>query len=555
MNEVKTTLSRLSLYYLLLALNILPCASILPDVFPTRNVSTLYLLVLTVIMIRYYSYRLLPAGLLSVMMRSLSWMAFFLILLRALKYSVFAGVPILARHMWYLYYVPMLLIPLLFFGISLLVSPKDGSPVPRVWYAAAAITAVLIVLVLTNDLHEQIFRFAPGFADWDNDYTYGWTYFLIFAWQFVLYLATVVLLVFKCRVGSAKKYAWLTGIPFLTGIVMIVLLLIERMPRLNGTYIIEFPEALIFMVAGVLECCMQLGLIPTNKGYGKLFGLLSLSAQITDRKGAPVYLSRTATALIPAQFAASDGTRVDAHTVLHKMEVPGGYGFWQDDITEIDRLNEELEEAKEGLSQEAELIRLRCALREKQTRIEQRTAMYDTIARRTARQSQAIYDLAETGRLSSDRTVKETCCARITLLAAYLKRYANLVLLSYESRTIETGELGLSFSEVLRYLNFAGIPGELVNTAAGTVPAEAALAVFETFGTLLEADLDSLRGAFVNLSSKERTVCKLTLENLQAAVPAEESEALSRAGVTIETVREDDVAYVSFTFPEGGRAV
>ena len=112
MNVVKKTLGRLALYFLLLAINIIPCANIIPDAFPTRNVSTIYLLILSACLIRYYLYRVSGSGGLPFMMKSLSWMAFLLLLLRGIKYSVFAGVDVLARLSWYLYYAPMLLLPL-----------------------------------------------------------------------------------------------------------------------------------------------------------------------------------------------------------------------------------------------------------------------------------------------------------------------------------------------------------------------------------------------------------------------------------------------------------
>ena len=559
MNTVKKTLGRLAIYYLLLAVNILPCANIIPDAFPTRNLSAVYLLILSVCLMRYYGYRVLPAGSLSVMMKSLSWMAFLLILLRGMKYGVFAGVDIIARHIWYAYYVPMLLIPLLFFYISLAVSPKGDPRSPKKWRRAAVVTAVVtavfILLVLTNDLHQLVFRFQPGFADWDGNYSRGIAYYVISVWQLVLYPAAVVILGLKCSVSSSKKNAWLTAIPFAVGVTMSVLLMTEKMPRINGTYIIEFPEALIFMAAGVLECCMQLGLIPTNKGYGKLFSNLSLSAQITDKTGKRIYASSAAAPLTKELFLSPDGTRIDTHTVLHKMELPGGFGFWQDDLTQLDRLNEELTDAKESLAQETELLRLKNELKEQQAKIEQRTAMYDTIARRTRRQSQRISEIAKTARLSKDGAVREQYGKDITLLASFIKRYANLILLSYESDTLETGELALSFSEVLRYLNFAGIPGELFHTADGCVCAEAALAVFEAFGALLLDNLSCLRGVFINLSSKDGAVCKLTLEKLQIPVCGEALQRLSSAGVDTSVAVEDDIAYIAFTLPEGRRGV
>lgn len=555
MSEVKTILKRIAVYYLLLAVNIIPSANIIPDEFPTRNVSTIYLLTLSVCLVLYYSHRVSPQGKLSAMMKALSWMGLLMILLRGVKYSAVAEVGVLARHTWYLYYVPMLLLPLFLFYISLLVSSKDTSRMPKGWYSILAVTVVLIVLVLTNDLHQLVFRFQPGFADWDNEYTRGWLFYVVTFWEYALYLAALIILVIKCRIGSSRKTAWIILIPFAIGITMNVLLLIDKMPRLNGSHIMEFPEALIFTAAIVLECCMQLGLIPTNTDYGKLFQNFSISAQITDQNGMPVYASGSAAPLTAEQCALPDRSRIDEHTLLHKMKIPGGYGFWQDDMTELDRLNEELAQAKEALSQEAELIRLRGELKEKQTVIEQRTQVYDTIAKRTQRQSLAISRLAQEARMSSDIALKDEYRKCITLLGAYIKRYANLTLLSQDNDSIEVGELGLSVSEVLRYLNICGIPCEFVNHADCTVSAKAAIAVFDAFETLIERNHSDLRGVFVNLSSKENVLFKLIFENMTEPLSDQMTERLSAVGIQSEATTEDEVTYIYFSLPKGGEAV
>lgn len=555
MNELKKTLQRMALYYLLLAVNIIPNASIIPDSFPTRNVSAVYLLTLCVCLVLYYYHRVTPTGSLSFMMKGISWMALLLILFRGIKYSVFAEIDILDRHTWYLYYVPMLLIPLFLFYISLLVAPKKDFRIPKGWRWTLAVTVVFIVLVLTNDLHQLVFVFKPQFENWDNDYTYGSLFYVIMFWRYALYIAAIVILIIKCRIVSARKYAWIILVPFAVGAVLNSLIVTGNIPRMNGSNILEFPEILISTVAIVLECCIQLGLIPTNTDYGKLFQKFSIAAQITDKSGNPVYSSYSAKPLTAEQFSMSEGSRIDEHTVLHKMKIPGGYGFWQDDMTEIDRLNDELEEAKEGLAQEAELIRLRNELKEKKIKTEQRTLVYDTIAKRTQRQSQLISRYAETARKSDDKALKETMRGRITLLGAYIKRYANIMLLSQESSVIEAGELGLSVSEVLRYLNFCGIPGEFFSNADCTVNAEAALAVFEAFETLLETNITGLKGAFVNLSGHDGVLFKLTLENLENLLTREAESGLFRVGVKYEIMQEDGVAYISFTLPKGGEGV
>ena len=479
MNEIKTTLKRIAVYYLLLAINILFCADVVADVFPTRNLSTIYLLALSVGLVLYYAHRVSPSGALSVLMKLLSWMALALILLRGIKYSVVAEVGVLARHAWYLYYVPVLLLPLFLFYVSLLVSPKNNARVPKIWYPTLALTVLLIVLIATNDLHQQAFRFQADFVDWDNVYVRGWLFYVVFGWQIALYLAAIVILVYKCRIGSSKKYAWIILLPVAIGVVFYVLLFTGNV-TVYGAPIIAFPEAHIFTTAVVLECCMQLGLIPTNTDYRKMFRNLSIAAQITDKKGAPIYSSARSVPLKKEQFALESGSRIGDHVVLYKMPIPGGYGFWQDDMTTIDRLNEELEEAKEGLREEAEMTRLQNELKEKKTIIEQRNRVYDAIASRTQRQSQAISFLAKTARGTTEPAVKEECRRHITLYAAYIKRYANLTLLAEESDVVESGELGLSISEVLRYLNYCGKPGEFVSSVDFVVPSQAALAVFET---------------------------------------------------------------------------
>ena len=554
MKEVAAALRRMGLYYLLLALNIIPCANVIPDRFPFRTLSAVFLLLLSVCLVLYYAHRVLPTGSLSGMVKALSWMVLLLILLRGVKYSAFSEVDVLARHTWYLYYAPMLLLPLFLLCIALLVSSRAAPRVPRGWYAALALTLVLLGLILTNDLHQQAFRFRPDYADWDGAYSYGWLYYAATVWQYALWLAGLGLLAVKCRVSSAREHAWLLLLPIALGVGMNVLLLTDRMPRLNGVYIVQFPEALCCTAAAVLEGCMQLGLIPTNTDYGRLFRRLSICAQITDRAGNPVYASHSAVPLTAEQLALPDGARIGPHRVLHRMELPGGCGFWQDDLTELDRLNDALAEAKETLAQEAELIRLRNEWKEKQTKIEQRTLVYDAIARRTQRQSQAISRIAENARRTSDLARKEEARSRITLLGAYIKRYANLTLLAQERSVLEVGELGLSVSEVLRYLNRCGVPGELLITGEGAVLAPAALAAFEAFEALLEANLSCLRGVFCNLSVRERVRFKLTLEGLTEPLPEEQAERLGSAGVRWEGQREDDATYLCFTLPEGGAA-
>lgn len=552
MTDIRKCIKALTVYCLLLALVILP-ASIIPSRFPTARLSSVYLISLSICLILRYALRVAGQVHLKTAMMHLSYMIFFMLLLRGIKYSVFDIVPVLGRLTWYLYYLPMIFIPMLLFFVSLYVYTKDASQVKKNWRWIVFVSVLLVLLVLTNDLHGQVFHFHPNFTDWDHDYSYAWGFYLVTAWEYLLYTIAVAILVAKSTIAKIKYRAGMLLIPFAIGLALILIQITGKMPVLNGRCIIEFPEAYCFMAAAVLECCMQLGLIPTNENYRGLIRITSVPVQITDREGNVIYKSDTAQKLTEEQMSLSDKTRIAEHTVLRRMEIPGGFGFWLNDVSELDQLNEELEETKERLAEETELIRLQNELKEKQKMIEHRTQVYDEIARRIHRQSSDISTIAEQALQTSDLDAKDRYRKQITLLGAYIKRYANLMLLASESEMISSGELGLSVLEVLRYLNLYGIPGELMNTASSAISAEKVLGVFEAFGTLVEDHLSQLKGVYANLSENEEGILfKLTLENMVPDLYSDIPEQLARIGVQVTSEQEDGVGYFRFLLSKGG---
>ena len=107
-----------------------------------------------------------------------------------LKYKSFT--PFYATVLWYLYYVPMTLIPLIYQLCGLRLAGVEQHRAGRRYRTALWIAAALLVaFVLTNDVHRQIFHFDRASETWSNDYTYGWGYFVYLAWtafNFVAFL-------------------------------------------------------------------------------------------------------------------------------------------------------------------------------------------------------------------------------------------------------------------------------------------------------------------------------------------------------------------------------
>lgn len=105
--------------------------------------------------------------------------------------------------LWYLYYVPMTFIPLLF---QLCGFRLAGLERRRAWrryrVVLLALASVIVLFVLTNDLHHQVFCFDPSSDGWANDYTYGWGYAVILVWSAVNYVGFFIWSACLLRIGS-----------------------------------------------------------------------------------------------------------------------------------------------------------------------------------------------------------------------------------------------------------------------------------------------------------------------------------------------------------------
>ncbi|MDO4491074.1 MAG: histidine kinase N-terminal 7TM domain-containing protein [Lachnospiraceae bacterium] len=582
MREVTNVLKRLSIYYILMAAMGLVEVSVWQDRFMPVRLSNFLLPPITVCLILYYSFRVERKGILHKLIMAIGYMQLLFMILRTLKYELVADLEISARHTWYSYYIPTMLIPMLLFFIALTVARREPTVQSGTSMLFLFVTLFLLFMVLTNDSHQLIFRFGKNFEDWNSDYSYGWLYWVVIIWQYFMYLCSMVILIFKSRIDGILKNTWVILIPFFIGVFQIVLLMTGHMLKINDLKVLEFPEIYMFMTAGILECFMELRLIPVNDDYNGLFRLCSLACEIRNNAGKILFSTECSRSLSEQQLVMPSGSRVEPHSIMQKRTIPGGFGYIVHDISRLDQLEEALSELRGELLQETELLRHQNELKEKQAVIEHRIAVYDSIVNRVKRQSLKISELAGKAKKTSDRQLQDRYRREILLLSAYIKRYANMMLIAETANVINTGELCLSVNEYLRYLNFYGIPGECVHTAEGSIAFEAALGLFEAFESIVEKNLPGLRGVIVNISRAERRIqFKINLEmepgeEQPACGGAEEVQTLqyaaggtgSRQLVSMDTLymlanlriltreeQEDEITYICFTYQERGDSV
>lgn len=109
-----------------------------------------------------------------------------------LKYKSFT--PFYATVLWYLYYVPMTLIPLVYQLCGLRLAGLEQHRMGRRYRTVLWVMAVLLIgFVLTNDVHQQVFHFDRSSGTWSNDYTYGWGYGTVLVWTAFNFVAFFIL--------------------------------------------------------------------------------------------------------------------------------------------------------------------------------------------------------------------------------------------------------------------------------------------------------------------------------------------------------------------------
>ncbi|MGN1099585.1 MAG: hypothetical protein ACI4S9_04520, partial [Christensenellales bacterium] len=341
-----------------------------------------------------------------------------ILFVRLIKYHVFYD-ETTTRYLWYSYYIPQCLAPAVLLVTILGMGRKNGKPISKAWYFLYLPAVLLILLVFTNDLHEQVFSFARGLRFANEIYRWEWGYYLILFWISSLYLAMGVLLFVKCRISWCRKKAWIPLVLFISCIVLCI-----TREYFDPSFI-KMPEAVVFSVVIVCESLIRIGFIPSNANHGKLFYLADVSASIADKNLNVVLSSKKAPEITPEQAAeAANGskTELSEDLVLRARAIRGGEVFWTEDYSVINRINGDLAEINGTLAEEGDLIAAENKLKEQRSRIEEQNNLYKeifTIFRPHLKKIRKCFSGAK-----SDEE-KESALRMAVVYGVYLKRRSN----------------------------------------------------------------------------------------------------------------------------------
>ncbi len=410
------------------------------------------------------------------------------------------------RWLWYLYYVPLLLIPLLALLVALSLGRGEAYRLPRRTALLFAATAALIALVLTNDLHQWVFSFPEAAVmRSETDYAYGFAYYLVSAWALLCSLAAFAVMLTKCRVPRPRRLLWLPLLPFGAAVVYAVLYLL-RVPFVLGA-LGDLTVLYCLFFAAFFESCIACGLIQSNTRYFDLFrASVGSSAQITDANYVVRYAASGAETLPREAMAEAETAPVllPGGKRLHSMPVNGGHVVWTEDISELLRLRETLESRREELQDRSGFLRCEYEKEKEHRLVAEQNRLYDLLQSRTQSQLDRIRRLAEDCHAARSAEERRRILAHIVVLGTFIKRRKDLVLSADAAPALPESVLESAFNESFRSLALLGVRGGcLVRTGRSELPAEAIARAYDFFECVLEASLGEARFLRVSVGAPQ----------------------------------------------------
>lgn len=384
----------------------------------------------------------------------LSWLMVGWLMLRLFKYQLWSE-DFLCRMCWYGYYLFQLALPVGLLYLSEILDRADGeTPLLRPLWPPFVCYALSVFLVMTNDLHQLVFRFDPQ-GNWNNTYSYGYGYWLVLA----VSLLFLVLAIGKLFLKSYKNTT--------VGSKLIPLLFCLGLGTYICAYILRIPLAwesdltVNICILSVLffETALYAGLMPVNIQYNRLFASAPINLTLLDERGQIVLTSQGARPISQSIWKRlltdiHQPLLRDSDTLLHAVPIRNGMAVWQEDLTQINGLKKEIQNVQMRLEAANALLREEEEIKKRLVTAETNRALFQQLDRDISYRISSLIHLIED---TPEPEHLQNLAAYITLGLCHIKRRCNLFFLARQEKQLIDDELGVYLDELVELAGYSGL--------------------------------------------------------------------------------------------------
>ncbi len=476
-------------------------------------------------------------------------------LVRLIKYQVIE-IPTLSRYLWYSYYIFQLSLPLVMLWLAWAVDKAENEIFPPKWWNGLAVfISLLILLVYTNDVHGLVFKLDLSQNDWSIYYSYGFGYYLIlFVCMANIFVAFMLLVIKSFKNPKRNSFIYPLIIFILFGVY-------------NYLYIVRYPlvyetdVTIVTCLFAILmfEASIRAGLIPVNTKHIELFLKSPLKMQIINNEKELILSSASNNLISQNSFnevleASPLPVLQNNHSLLFANPISGGYAIWQEDISELLELRNELEvsskmliEANALLAEEEKLKRKSSEQVEKKELIKQLEIEIDQSIKKLTFMIECLAD-------SKDYTKD---MMRIAVLLSYIKRRSNLFFQEKESEQTSIITIIDYINEISDILRISNVKIVGINQIKDKISSRYATLFYNFFYEIIDISIQEKCAYIIHYLEEDNE--SLTMRLLFSEdVGTLEIEAgllasISKANGIINIKDVDDTIGISLSFTKGGK--
>ena len=469
----------------------------------------------------------------------------FFLVVRMIKYGLTKNDDILNRYLWYSYYVSQCLIPPTLLLASLSIETKDGKPLKKTWFLIFIPAIILLSLIYTNDLHQLAFLFE--YHNNEFSYKHGIVFYLAIIWEILITILSLIIMIIKCQVSACRKKIWIPIFTFLGCVFISTICFLVNISSF------KIPELLCFSCIMIIESCIDIGLIPSNINYEKYFYHSMCSAFITDDNLQVIYRSKSSLSLDKEQLKAAiiSPIMVNKNTRFYGTKIHGGYTFRSEDLSLINEINNGLQEAKQQTKEENDIIEAENEMKKQSAKIDEQKKLYAKVETYTKDEINKLNNLLLHKTINEEDFINKMRFACV--LAAYIKRRSNLILLSKKDQLMDVDELALSINESISYLSLTNIECFLDFNLKGKINSDILGTIYDFFEMCVVIDPYLQASFLVHLFQKEKNIIiKIESDIEKNYLPLITNKLIKKFSSNVAIQHDEITTYFSLFLPSKG---
>ncbi len=477
----------------------------------------------------------------------------FWITIRIIKWVAFEFVIFEDRLLWYMYYIPMIMLSVFFFFISLHVGENEEYRPSKKWNLLYIPAILLIIAVITNDMHLLAFDIDTTVHAYGLDYSHGIIYYIVlfFILGMVLMSSFIILKKFSLTPKTRKKAL----MPALViAIVMVYTIVYIITPTYGIGYFLDVTAFGCTMAIALLESFIRTGLIHSNKGYSECFAMANIRAQILDSDGSTVYISESTLPLAKADFETLKKEKTvsfTSNTLSHIAPIKGGYVTWNSDVSQIRDMIKNLKALNDELYTEVDLLSLENDQKVEKARLEKLNDLHSIILKEILPLSEKIKSEIQHNRKTNEDGLKHLLF-ETSITSTYIKRKVNLILTQQTDGCIYAEDMRYCFLESFQLLRLYDKTCAINIVNNYSLSLDAAMASFDLYQNIIESTKYSFDAVYVTYNFDENNMMfavqisgeiKLSYDDLTSDIKSYQKGKL-------QLLDETDSYYISLVMPK-----